>query len=245
MQVNHFEAAGLKCAEVLPDEASAELPLVIGLHGRGDWGESYLDIGPMISETAYRYIFPTAPLRLEGALFEWFRFESPQVSKEAAKARLIIFKLLEELATRYNISASRIFLFGFSQGGMMTLDAGLRYRSADGQRLAGLSALSGLLMSDTPFRQNSMANPAQYYEQDESDLKEAVAGAAADKLPVFIAHGSYDPVVPVRAGQAARDFLRQNGLAVEYYEFPGEHQIILPEIENLSAFIAQSLAHKS
>jgi predicted esterase len=190
MKIERFEAAGLKCIEVVPEQVTGDLPLIIGLHGRGDWGESYVDIGPMISETDYRYIFPTGPLPLEGALYEWFRLESYEIAREAAQARQLIFKLLNELSTKYNSPAPRTFLFGFSQGGMMTLEAGLRYRDSQGKPLAGLASLSGLLIADAPFNQNVMLSPASYYGADRGDLKKTLEEAAAAQIPVFIGHGS-------------------------------------------------------
>jgi len=242
MKINRFEVTGIKCIEVAPENPDADLALVIGLHGRGDWGESYLDIAPMISETAYRYIFPTAPLALPGALFEWFRFDNGNLGQETAKARQILFKLLANLAERYKTPASRTFLWGFSQGSMMTLDAGLRYRDGQGQRLAGLGALSGFLVADSPFSQSNFMIPGRYFNQDQGDLKEVVAEAVADQIPVFMGHGTYDPVVPVQAGRVSRDYLQAAGLKLEYYEFAGAHQLILPEIEALRDFIAKSLS---
>ena len=76
MKISRYEAAGLKCIEVAPDDAEGrDLPLVVMMHGRGDWGESYVDIAPAISQKDYRFVFPTAPLPLQGAMFEWFRFD--------------------------------------------------------------------------------------------------------------------------------------------------------------------------
>ncbi|NWJ96322.1 MAG: hypothetical protein HXX20_11100 [Chloroflexi bacterium] len=242
MQINRFEAAGLNCIEVAPDEVNPDLPLLIGLHGRGDWGESYVDLAELISETDYRFIFPNAPLPLPGAFFEWFRFESANLGKEAATTRQTIFQLLEELMARYTTPASRTFLFGFSQGGMMTLEAGLRYRDRDNQRLAGLAVLSGMLLADAPFQASRQTSLASYYASDKGDLKAVLAAAAADQIPLFAAHGIYDPVIPVGAGRSTREVLQQAGLVVEYYEFQGEHQIILPEIQFLRQFIIKSLA---
>ncbi len=173
-------------------------------------------------------------------MFEWFQLEAPNTGKEAAKARLILFRLLEELSQRYSVPASRIFLWGFSQGGMLALDAGLRFKEPEGTRLGGIACLSGLLLADAPFRESIMFDPASYYLQDQGDLQQTLAGAAVDKLPVFIAHGSYDPVVPAVAGQLARDMLEQAGIKVEYFEFPGQHQITLPEIQALAKFIDKS-----
>ncbi len=237
MRLERFKAAGLDCISVEPEPARQNLPLIIGLHGRGDWGESYTDIADMISETDYRYVFPTAPLPLPGALFEWFRFEGGNLAHAAIATRQNLFSLFNELATRYHTPASQTFLFGFSQGGMMTLDAGLRYRDEQGQPLSGLACLSGLLLADVPMQGLNFSNPQLLYDKDKGDLQQTVAQAVASKIPVFIAHGTYDPVVPKIAGRTAYEVLKAAGVLAEYYEFAGEHQISLDEIKILHKFI--------
>ncbi len=237
MKISRYETAGLKCIEVAPDNAEGrDLPLIVCLHGRGDWGESYVDIAPALSETAYRFVFPTGSLALPGAMFEWFRLEAMNLGPGAAKARVQIMALLDELGRRYNTPASRTILGGFSQGGMMTLDAGLRYP----QKLAGLFALSCFMVADAPFNWSN-PTPNGYYGNDRGDLGSTLATAAMLKTPVFLAHGTYDPVVPLMAGRATRDLLQKAGVAVEYYEFPGAHQISMDELAKIKEFLAKNL----
>src|SRR5215212_1819147 len=178
MQVTRFEAARLKCIEVCPEKAAGtELPLVILLHGRGDWGESYVDFAPAINSTAYRFVFPTAPLPLAGAMFEWFRFDSYNIGAAAAQARRQASQLLDELLHKYNTPAARTVLGGFSQGGIMALEVGLRYP----ERLAGLVELSGALVADANLNWMNPGDPQLYYNNDRGDLKSALAAAASLK----------------------------------------------------------------
>ncbi len=244
MEIKRFEISGLKCVEALPEKPARDLPLIIGLHGRGDWGESYINIGSLISETKYRYIFPTAPLALPGALFEWFRFDYDNPGKEAKEARQVLLSFIGDLASRYSLPPAKIFLCGFSQGGMMALEAGLRFKDSKGTRLAGLACLSGALLANTSFNETHLADPASYYSLDQGDLKQTLVEAARDKIPVFIGHGSFDPVVPVVSGKLSRDFLKKAGLEVEYFEFPGQHEISFPEIKALASFIDRSLSDR-
>lgn len=239
MKQTRFEAAGLKCIEVAPEGAEGrDLPLMICMHGRGDWGESYVDIAPVLSSSEYRFVFPTAPLPLPGALFEWFRFDSPNVGPGAATARVIVMALIDELRQKYNLPASRIVLSGFSQGGMMTLEVGLRYP----EKLAGLMCLSGFLVANAPFNwMNPPRSAASFYDQDKGDLKAVLAKVGPTGLPVLIAHGTYDPVVPLLAGRASRDMLQQAGLPVEYYEFQGAHEITMEELSTIRAFLSRVL----
>ncbi len=235
MITSRYEIAGLKCLEVSPDDTTkTELPLVVVLHGRGDWGESYEDIAPAISTTGYRFVFPTAPLPLPGALFEWFRLEQPNLSKVAAGARTQLTRLLDELRQRYNTPAARTVLGGFSQGGMMTLEVGLRYP----EKLAGLIALSSFLVADSQFDWMRPLDPTRYYGRDAALQEVMRAAAKLGAGPVFIGHGTFDPVVPLVAGQATRDYLTQNGLKVEYFEFQGGHEINLAELNKIKTFLA-------
>jgi phospholipase/carboxylesterase len=234
MKINRFEAAGLKCVEVAPDDAAGrDLPMFICLHGRGDWGESYIDLAPAINENDYRFIFPTAPLALPGALFEWFRLDNLDRALNARKARPTVLNLVNEVLERFQTPADRVVLGGFSQGGMMTYEVGLRYP----QKLAGLVVLSGLLIADAPFNFMNPPDPATYYAQDKGDLKEVLAETAARQIPVFIGHGTYDPVVPVIAGRGAAQLLKEVGVPVEYYEFPGQHEINFEVLQKITAFL--------
>jgi phospholipase/carboxylesterase len=234
MIINRFEAAGLNCIEVAPGDAPGrDLPLFICLHGRGDWGESYLNLVPAISQSDYRYVFPTAPLALAEALFEWFRLDSGDISRGARSARATVTTLVNELRERFQTPAHRVVLGGFSQGGMMAFEVGLRYP----ENLAGLVVLSGMLLTEAPFSFMNPPSPAVYYAQVKADLKEILAEIARRQTPVFIGHGAYDPVVPVTAGRSAAQLLKQAGVPVEYYEFPGQHEISPEELQKVKTFL--------
>jgi phospholipase/carboxylesterase len=234
MIINRFEAASLKCIEVAPDNAEGrDLPLFICLHGRGDWGESYIDLAGAISQSDYRYILPTGPLALEDALFEWFRLESGDITPGARAARATVTNLVTELLARFHTPPGRTVLGGFSQGGMMTFEAGLRYP----ENLAGLVVLSGMLLADRPFSFLNPPAPAVYFGQVLESLKDVLAEVARRQTPVFIGHGAYDPVVPVAAGRSAAQLLKQAGVPVEYYEFPGQHEITIDELQKVKAFL--------
>lgn len=239
MKITRFEAAGHKCIEVAPDDdAGRDLPLFICLHGRGDWGESYVDLAPAISESDYRFIFPTAPLAVPGAYFEWFRLDASDIAAGAKQARAKVKALVDELLARYETPAERVVLGGFSQGGMMTYEVGLRYP----QPLAGLVILSGILLADAPFNFMRPLNPTTYYAQDKGDLKEVLARTAERQTPIFIAHGTYDPVLPVVGGRAANKLLKEAGVPVEYYEFPGQHEISFDELAEIKTFLEKVAA---
>jgi phospholipase/carboxylesterase len=235
MKISRYEAAGLKCIEVAPVDAEGrDLPLIICMHGRGDWGESYVDIAPFISRDAYRFVFPTAGLTLGEGMFEWFELDQLNLGPGAAEARVQVTALVNELRERYQTPADRVALGGFSQGGMMTLEVGLRYT----EKLAGLFPLSCFLVADSPFNWAN-PDPRAYYANAKGDLSTVLA--AARPVPIFQAHGIYDPVIPVMAGRATHALLEKAGLAVEYHEFAGMHEISLDELEKLKKFLTRCL----
>jgi phospholipase/carboxylesterase len=116
------------------------------------------------------------------------------------------------------IPPSRIVLAGFSQGGAVTLAAGLRRR----ELLAGLVALSTYV----PAAQGAQAA--------------LVEGAA--RQPVFMAHGSHDPVVPYAAGKQSAGLLRQLGFEVDWHEYPMQHGLCAEEVRDLGDWFTARLA---
>jgi phospholipase/carboxylesterase len=125
--------------------------------------------------------------------------------------------LIEREVAR-GVARSRIVLAGFSQGGAITLHTGLRQP----QPLAGLIALSC------------------YLPLAESFAKEAAA--ASKGVPVFLAHGTQDPVVPLARGAASRDALKAAGYAVEWHDYPMPHSVSAEEISDIAAFMQRVLA---
>ncbi|MDP1533858.1 MAG: carboxylesterase, partial [Rubrivivax sp.] len=112
----------------------------------------------------------------------------------------------------------RIVLAGFSQGCAITLGAGLRHD----QRLAGLAGLSGYL----PLAGTSAAE----------------RHPASQGLPVFLAHGRSDSMVPLARGSEARDTLQSLGCAVEWHDYPMEHSVCMEEVTALNRWLLQVLS---
>jgi len=116
------------------------------------------------------------------------------------------------------IPPSRTLLAGFSQGGAIALYAGLRYP----QRLAGIVALSTYLIA--------------------AERIETEASAANRDVPIFMAHGTHDPVIAYVWAERSRDVLRAAGFDVEWHAYPMEHSAVLEEIQAAGVFIARTLA---
>jgi phospholipase/carboxylesterase len=114
------------------------------------------------------------------------------------------------------IGASRIVLAGFSQGGAIALHTGLRHA----ERLAGIMALSTYLpLASTLATEAAAANRA---------------------TPIFMAHGLYDPLIPIERATMSRRQL-EAGYAVEWHEYPMEHAVCAAEIADISAWLQRVL----
>ena len=205
---------------------------VVWLHGLGADGNDFVPLVPELVRPhwpAIRFVFPHAPVQpvtINGGMRmrSWYdivsfdlagRADSKGVDESVARVEALIAREIER-----GVPASRIILAGFSQGGAVTLAAGLRRR----EPLAGLVALSTYL----PLGTDALARLGDTPE-------------AARRQPVFVAHGRQDPVVPYAAGEDAARRLRELGFAVDFHAYPMQHQVCLEEIDALRAWFEARL----
>lgn len=191
------------------------MPLVVMMHGRGADMHDLADLAPMLdSSDGCRFVFPNAPKSFEpypGMAFGWTWFEGwPPNHESLVESRAMLLRFLGEITAKY--PSKSLILSGFSQGALMALDAGLRTELA----VAGIVAMSGGV-----------------YEVDLPDLSRHAG------LPVLLAHGTLDDVVPVNYARRARHVLEAAGLDVEYHEYPMSHQVVQEEAAAVKAFIAR------
>lgn len=198
---------------------------VIWLHGLGADGHDFEPIVPELripDDLALRFIFPHAPVRpvtINGgmAMRAWYDIvtldrEGPGDETGIRASAEILDGLIRREQSR-GIAANRIVAAGFSQGGAIALHAALRFP----ERLAGLMALSTYLPLSSTFSSEVVENPE----------------AANQDLPVFMAHGLHDPVLPFAAGTASRDRLTAAGFDVEWREYPMAHGVCPQEIGHI------------
>ena len=202
---------------------------VIWLHGLGADGHDFAGLVPELDLSncpPIRFVFPHAPsmpVTVNGGYVmpAWYDILGPNLVSQQdaagiqASERAIVALIAHEVAR--GIPAERIVLAGFSQGCAMALHTGLRLP----QRLAGIMALSGYL----PL----------------ADRLAAERHAANARTPVFMAHGTQDPVVVVARGEASRDALATLGQPVQWHSYPMPHSLHPREIADISAFLAQVL----
>jgi phospholipase/carboxylesterase len=200
---------------------------IIWLHGLGADGFDFAPIVPELIRKnwpAIRFVFPHAPVRAvtinNGVRMRaWYDIKSFDFKQRADETGVRESMMqVEALIARENergISSSKIFLIGFSQGGAIALSTGLRRESG----LAGIVALSTYL----PIA-DSAANEATH---------------AGKNTPVFFAHGSADPVIPVAIGKASYFTLAQMGVKIRWQEYPMQHAVCAEEIADMADWLEQ------
>lgn len=203
---------------------------VIWLHGLGADGGDFAALVPELDLRhcpPIRFVFPHAPslpVTLNGGYVmpAWYDILGADlVSRQDAagieQSARAISRLIEHEISR-GIAPERIVLAGFSQGCAMALHTGLRFP----QRLAGIMALSGYLpLADTLIAERHPANA---------------------HTPIFMAHGSMDPVVVPARGEASRQLLTQLGYPVQWHSYPMQHSVHPQEVVDLSAFLTRVLS---
>ncbi|HZF23491.1 MAG TPA: dienelactone hydrolase family protein, partial [Burkholderiales bacterium] len=173
-----------------------------------------------------RFVFPHAPMRpvtINGGFVmrAWYDIAYQELAfKEDERGLRDSQKLIEDLIARENkrgIPSSRIVLAGFSQGGVITLQAGLRQP----KRLAGLMALSAYL----PM----------------SPMVEVERNAASNSVPIFMGHGIADDIVPLALAKMSRDTLIKLGYEVEWHQYQMPHSVCPEELADIGAWLKRVL----
>ncbi len=203
---------------------------VIWLHGLGADGHDFEPIVPELRLDPgmnIRFIFPHAPMipvtiNQGFVMRAWYDIRAADISAQPdeqgmrASAESISELIDQQIAA--GIDPGRIALAGFSQGGAIVLQAGLRYY----RELAGIMALSTYLpLAETLDAEKSDANAA---------------------IPIFLAHGSDDPVIPVDLAYRSRGLLEKSGYSVEWHEYKGmAHSVSEQEIFDMAEWLEKAL----
>jgi len=194
---------------------------VIWLHGLGADGHDFEPIVPELGlKKPVRFVFPHAPIRPvtinQGMRMRaWYDILQLGGGPEDEAGLRESQKMTEALIRAQKLPSSKIVLAGFSQGGAIVLQTALRYP----ERLAGVMALSTYLpLAGTVAAERSAAN------QD---------------IPLFMAHGQYDDLIPIPRARQSREYLEKLGYRIEWHEYPMPHSVCAPEIADLSAFLSK------
>ncbi len=216
----------LDCVEINPEQPAEYV--VIWLHGLGADGHDFEPIVPELDlpeHRAVRFVFPHAPKRpvtinAGMSMRAWYdildlearKVDLPAIQESSGQIRRLISRELSA-----GIPSNHIILAGFSQGGAIALHTGLRYEKA----LAGILALST-------------------YSPTIGTLAEERSPVNAG-IPIMMAHGEYDPVIPIAAGTGTRDALTRLGYDVKWHSYPMQHEVCLEEIRTIGTWLSAIL----
>lgn len=202
---------------------------VVWLHGLGDSGHGFAPIVPELrlpADAGIRFLFPHAPERpvtVNGGMRmrAWYDIKTMDLSNRADEAGVhesaaAVQQLLDKLIAD-GLNSEQIVLAGFSQGGVIALHllARLPYK------LAGVMALSTYMCAPEKLAQE--------------------ATTVNKATPVFIGHGSQDPVVPMAAGQQAFHALKNLGFNVSWQDYRMQHSVCAQEVADISSFLQRRL----
>ncbi len=202
---------------------------VIWLHGLGADGNDFAPIVPELQlpdDLGIRFIFPHAPslpVTINGGYVmpAWYDILEISIDRKIDTPQLLksaaAIEAFIEREIERGIPSNRIVIAGFSQGGAVAYQV----------VLGGRFELAGLMGLSTYFAT----------ADDINSLK------AAKDLPVFIGHGTLDPIVPEALGQRACQQLRDLGLQPKYQTYPMEHQVCMKEIADISQWLQEVLAY--
>jgi phospholipase/carboxylesterase len=200
-----------------PAETEQKPGLIILLHGIGSNEEALFALKDSLP-AGFIVVSVRAPFQLSPGRYTWFELShadgKPVINpQQAEKSRLVLNTFITQLQERYEIDGSRVYMGGFSQGGIMSYSVGLTLP----QKLTGIFILSSRLLPE---------------------VKPLIkAGPVLSELKVFIAHGTRDPVLPLHYAHEASSYLREMLPLMEYHEYDMEHQIINQELEDLNTWL--------
>lgn len=202
---------------------------VIWMHGLGADANDFVPLVPELGlprTHGVRFVFPNAPtmpVTINGGyvMRAWYDIASTEIEKRAdesgvRRSQAAITELIADQITK-GVASERIVLAGFSQGGVIALQTSLRH--AD--KLAGVIALSTYLACV-----NTLG---------------AEATTANRGVPLFMAHGAMDPVIPLSLAKLSKAHLETHGYKVEWHEYGMPHSVCAEEIDDISVFIKRIL----
>jgi len=213
----------LECVEMNP--AADPAYEVIWLHGLGADGHDFEAIVPELhlpESLPIRYVFPHAPTRpvtinMGMVMRAWYDILEMDVSRKVdvdniAESALLLRNLIQRELDA-GMPSEKILLAGFSQGGAIVLHTALRYEKP----LAGLLDLSAYLPTvDSLGRERNDAN---------------------GKIPIMMAHGQQDPMIPIINAENTREALTRLNYTVQWHAYPMEHQVCMEEIQAIRAWM--------
>jgi phospholipase/carboxylesterase len=226
-----FEPVKIGDLDFLKLEDNPDKPAVILIHG---YGANYQDLASLSAEIApeddWNWYFPNGHLEIPLGFMmtgrAWFPIDMEAFERAQREGTFRIFKNIrpegfDEAMTRLENSVTEIcqkhktvILGGFSQGAMIASHLGLKM----GDKIKGLLLFSANFV-------------------DENSMKEIVKGS--EGKPFFQSHGTQDPILNILGGKELYEFLIENGLKGDFYDFQGGHGIDMGSLEGAKKLLTQ------
>ncbi len=196
-------------------------PLLLMLHGVGSHEADLFELGEYL-DPRFFIVSARAPIEVMPGGYAWFNIDwyPDRIVidfEEAQESLRLLEKFMSELIEEYEVDQQRVYLLGFSQGSIMSLSLALTRP----EKVAGVVAMSGRL---PPEIQPFIASPDR--------LK---------GLPIFIAHGTMDNVLPIGNARAAREQLAKLPVDLTYHEYPMAHQVSIESLTDIAKWLIDRL----
>jgi phospholipase/carboxylesterase len=172
--------------------------LLVMMHGLGDSFAGYLWMPEVLRLPWLNYLLPNAPDDYYGG-YSWFDIYGKMVPG-VSRSRELVFELLDTLSAK-GWPTEQTVIGGFSQGGLMAIEAGMRYP----QKFAGVLSISGFVCEPDKLIQEF--------------------SPVAREQRVLVTHGTLDPLLPLAASKRQIHQLQNAGINIAWHEFQKEHTI--------------------
>ena len=215
MIVQEHKNSKLSFISSVPDDFSEknEYDIVIMMHGYGASMYDLVTIAKEVNDKEYIYIFPNAPIEMDIGFYQkgyaWFPIETNNYIESSD----LLQETMDEIIKSYK--HNKIYIGGFSQGGMMALHAGLFSK----KNYSGAIILSSKIIDDKSIK-NYIKNP--------------------EKTKVFISHGRFDSVIDINEGRKIKHTLEKQGFDLFYKEYDIGHEISIEVIQDLSKWLERN-----
>ena len=215
MIVREHKNSKLSFISSVPDDFSEknEYDIVIMMHGYGASMYDLVTIAKEVNDKEYIYIFPNAPIEMDVGFYQkgyaWFPIETNNYIESSD----LLQETMDEIIKSYK--HNKIYIGGFSQGGMMALHAGLFSK----KNYSGAIILSSKIIDDKSIK-NFIKNP--------------------EKTKVFISHGRFDSVIDINEGRKIKHTLEKQGFDLFYKEYDIGHEISIEVIQDLSKWLKRN-----
>jgi phospholipase/carboxylesterase len=226
--VSEILIQGHRCTVVSPADLPSNAPLVLILHGLGANREDLFALCEDLHLPPCLFVLPDAPISLSGSseAFAWYD-QSTQSRPDVEKSRDYLFEIMDRFSLEDSSPSASgklpeprpILIMGFSQGGVMSLEAGLNYKG----KIKAIVSMSGY-----------MADPG----------KTLAHASAPFKTPILLVHGTEDHIVSEEWTHTTLEALIKAGYHPVLKEFPMRHQITSDSLGEVSKFLRGVLADR-